>query len=156
MSLVRPTRLPNMLYPWLILITLLTGQTVSAQEPLLVVVNPATGITELSKTKLVNLYMGRDRHLDQQILALPLDIQGNHPAKAEFYRRLINRDIAEVNAYWVRVMFSGQASPPPEMDSFAAIAKLIKDNLGTIAYVPETILAQWPVEDYRVVYRLEP
>ncbi len=140
----------------LVTVALLLCTPVTAEEKLLVVVNPTADLTQLSKSKLINLYMGRDRELSKKVAALPLDINSANPVKAQFYRRLINRDITEINAYWVRIMFSGQASPPPEIESFALIAELIRSNRGTIAYVPESTLTQWPPEQYRVVYVLEP
>ncbi|WP_317931223.1 hypothetical protein [Halioxenophilus sp. WMMB6] len=127
----------------------------SAQaEKLYVVVNAAVEVESLSHSEVLNIFMGRSQKLDRQQIALPLDISSDHPEKAEFYQALIHRDLAEVNSYWTRVMFSGDASPPRQMDTYEQIRQVIRNNLGAIAYLPESELKQLPEASYRVVHVL--
>jgi len=109
----------------------------------------------MSKSDVINIYMGRDQKLGHKQAALPLDINNDYAEKSIFYKRLIDRDIAEVNSYWVRVMFSGQSSPPRQIDSYQQIAELVKDNIGAIAYVPESFLKELNAGDYKVVFVLD-
>lgn len=139
-----------------LLLSLYAWPVLAHSEKLYVIVNPTSGVEQLSKTEVVNIYMGRDQTLTRQLTALPIDINAEFPEKGLFYQRLINRDIAEVNSYWVRVMFSGNASPPREVDNYERVKSLIRNNQSTIAYVPEAVLNQLTPEDYKVVYVLNP
>ena len=135
---------------------LATGFSQKAQaEPLHVVVNAGVDLVQLTQPQVVNIFMGRNQKLSKQQLAMPLDIANHQPIKAAFYRRLIDRDLAEVNAYWVRVMFSGEASRPRLVDSFQAVRRLIKEDVGAIAYVPESALAEFEANEYKIVFTLE-
>ena len=74
------------------------------------------------------------------------------PLRASFYRRLLGREIAEINAYWARLQFSGRTQPPLRVsDSAAAVARVAED--------PQAIAFVDVVPDdprVRVVLRLGP
>ncbi len=124
-------------------------------EPLYVVVNPTIELEKLSHGDLINIYMGRNRRLTRQDIALPLDIGSDFHDKAVFYKKLIQRDLPEVNSYWTRVMFSGDASPPRQIDNYEHIRELIKNNKGAIAYMPESELQKFSDGEFKVVFVLE-
>lgn len=123
-------------------------------EKLFVVVNPEADLQQLNRGEVINLFMGRSRKLDQNSLALPLDIANNNDTKAAFYQMLVNRDLPEINSYWTRVMFAGDASPPRQVSNFDQVRQLIRDNRGTIAYFPESELEKFDKEDFKVVFVL--
>lgn len=107
-------------------------------EKLMVVVNPRSGVTALSKSELVNIYMGRRKVLEGENTAFPLDISGTNTLKARFYELLLKKKLAEINSYWARLIFSGQGSPPRQLDDFAQIRSAIMDNIGAIGYLPDS------------------
>ena len=76
--------------------------------------------------------MGRTRVLPNGNFALPLDFQD---LREPFYTQLTDRPLAQINAYWARLMFTGQASPPMQLPDEAAVLKTVEDNKGAIAYV---------------------
>jgi len=123
-------------------------------ETLFVVVNPNAEVEELTRSEVINIYMGRNQKLSRNQVALPLDIASDHKEKADFYRTLIHRDLPEVNSYWVRVMFSGEASPPRQVDNYEQIRAIVKENQGAIAYVSESQLKNFQPDDYKIVYVL--
>ena len=131
-----------------------TGLSARA-ESLYVVAHPNAPIETLSRGDVINIYMGRNRRLADAQIALPLDIDSNFTEKAAFYKQLIKRDLPEVNSYWTRVMFSGDASPPRQVNTYADIRELIKNNKDAIAYLPETELHKFNDGEYKVVYVLE-
>ena len=139
----------------IVLILLCIGSSLTRAESLYVVANPQAGLQSLSRGDVINIYMGRNRSLPNSGIALPLDINSNYAEKAKFYKKLINRDLPEVNSYWTRVMFSGDASPPRQVDTFEDIRELIKNNKGAIAYLPETELQKLNEGGYQIVYVLE-
>lgn len=119
---------------WLLLLLLaLTGSARSGD--LVLVVNPASGVDRLSRAEVTTLYMGRTRRLPSGIAALPIDQPGDAPDKVQFYRSLVGWELPEVQAFWGRLLFSGQASPPPKAQSAEELLKFIRNNKGAIGYV---------------------
>ncbi len=157
LSLYRQTLLPGLksLLTLLALALLCPAGSMARAEALYVVVNPEIPLENLNRGDIINIYMGRDRRLTSEYIALPLDIDSDFQEKAEFYKKLIKRDLPEVNSYWTRVMFSGDASPPRQIDNFENIRELIKNNKGAIAYLPKSELQKFNEGEYKVVFVLE-
>ena len=106
--------------------------TESSSEELVLVVNPESGINSLSRTELINLYMGRFRQLPSGNTALPIDL---HDVRAEFYQLLVNKTLADINSYWARLVFSGRASPPRQAQDVAEVLDIVANNKGAIGYL---------------------
>ncbi|QEP44403.1 hypothetical protein D5085_15475 [Ectothiorhodospiraceae bacterium BW-2] len=101
-----------------------------------VVVSPQSEVSQLTKSEVINLYMGRQRTLGEGRIALPVELAGNNALKAQFYQQLMEREISEINSYWARLIFSGQNSPPRQLASLAEIRQSVRDNPGAIGYLP--------------------
>ena len=57
------------------------------------------------------------------------------PVRAQFYRALVNKEPAEINAYWARLVFAGRTSPPIQAETAEDILKVLRANPGGIAYL---------------------
>jgi hypothetical protein len=64
-----------------------------------------------------------------------VDQPAGSAAKAEFYRRLADKDLAEINAYWARLFFSGKTSPPLQAGSATEALQMIATMPGGIGYL---------------------
>lgn len=110
-----------------------------AQQPaaggLVVIVNPASGVTALQPSDAVNIFMGRYRKLPSGLVAFPIDIGERSAERENFYRQLVHKDLAEVDAYWARLVFSGQTSPPLQVPDGKTAVQLVAGNRAAIAYV---------------------
>lgn len=140
---------------FIVLLSVCPTGTFARAESLYVVANSQTPLDNLSRGDVINIYMGRNRSLPNSGIALPLDIDSNYAEKAKFYKKLIKRDLPEVNSYWTRVMFSGDASPPRQVDTYDDIRELVKNNKGAIAYLPQAELDKFSEGEYKVVYVLD-
>ncbi|WP_106476473.1 hypothetical protein [Phytohalomonas tamaricis] len=115
-----------------LVITALLLHTGLAQADIAMVTNADNGIDQLSQSDALNIFMGRYRKLPNGALALPIDLV---PLKARFYHALVNKDLAEINSYWARLVFSGQGSPPQQADSAAEVINLVVHNPSALSYV---------------------
>lgn len=106
-------------------------------EPV-VVVNAASTIGQLSQEEITNIFLGRYRRLPSGDTALPIDQPESSALRSEFYRKLVNKDVNEINAYWSRLIFSGRTSPPLQAASVADVTVLLLARPGGIAYVERT------------------
>lgn len=114
---------------------LLAALPLAAQEPIAVVVHPDSGVTRLSKEEVISLFLGRQKRLGPGLAAIPVDQVRPPETQARFYKLLVNKEVAEINAYWSRLFFSGQAQPPRKAQSAAEVLDLVAANKGTIGFV---------------------
>lgn len=128
--------LPPLLFCALLVMTL----GVARAESLVVIVNPASGVERLSREEAVNIFMGRFRKLPSGILAFPIDIGSQSQERREFYQLLVRKDLAEIDAYWARLVFSGQTSPPLQAPDGPTAVQLVASNRSAIAYVSRALV----------------
>ena len=123
----------------------------AAGQDLVVIVNPAAHVAHLTRSQVIDIFMGRLRQLPTGAPALPIDLSGG-AARAQFYGQLVHWSLAQVGSYWARLVFSGQASPPFRVQSAHAAVQLVADNPNAIAYVPRTAISP----RVRIVLDLDP
>ncbi len=116
----------------LLLLALLGGR--AAAEPV-VVVSASSSIGPLSQEQVVNIFLGRYRSLPGGGIALSIDQPESEPLRADFYRRLVNKNLNEINAYWSRLMFSGRTTPPLQAASAADVMVVLAKYPDSIAYI---------------------
>ncbi|ENO98936.1 hypothetical protein C667_01055 [Thauera phenylacetica B4P] len=132
-----------------VLLALLLSTQGAAAEELVVIVHRDSGISTLSREQASHLFLGRVKMLPPGGRANVVEVE---PLRASFYRRLLGREIAEINAYWARLQFSGRTQPPLRVsDSAAAVARVAEDPqaIAFVDAVPDDPRA-------RVVLRLGP
>ncbi|HQW20488.1 MAG TPA: hypothetical protein PLI90_07430 [Rhodocyclaceae bacterium] len=122
---------------FLISLTLLCTQAFATTD-LVVVVNPGSGVEKMNRDDVTSIFMGRTKKLPSGVNALPIDQAAATGDKAKFYREIINKELAEVNSYWARLIFSGQGSPPRQADNSAEVMEIVSNNKGAIGYVPRS------------------
>lgn len=94
-----------------LLVTLALPAQVHAD--LVVVVNPENKTEQLTKTQIINIFLGNNREYPGGLPAKPIDLPANSTEKALFYRGLVNKDLDQMAAYWSRLVFAGNTSHPP-------------------------------------------
>ncbi|MDO9104031.1 MAG: hypothetical protein Q7U57_03615 [Methylovulum sp.] len=90
-------------------------------------------IDTLSTQQVQDIFMGRTRVFPNGKFCLPID--QSSPLRAEFYQKLTARPVEQINAYWARIMFSGQASPPQQLPDDHAVLQTVRENEGAIGYI---------------------
>lgn len=89
---------------------------------------------DLSQTDVVNIFMGRFREFPSGISAQPIGMPAS-ATRTQFYRTLVKKEPAEINAYWARLVFAGRTSPPIQADSPGDALRILRANQGGIAYM---------------------
>lgn len=119
---------------WILLLWLAAAPAL-AQAGLVLVAHPHSGIERLTRDEAINIYLGRYRLLASGVAAEPLDHPVHAEARHRFYRALVNKTPAEINAYWARLIFSGKTRPPRVVDSVERMLHLVATRPGALAYV---------------------
>ena len=99
------------------------------------VTSAKSGVTHLSQDEVTNIYLGRYRRLDSGLTAEPLDQPADSAIKADFYRHVVDKSPAEINAYWARLVFSGKTKPPPTVSNSEEAIRFVMTHPGALAYV---------------------
>lgn len=102
---------------------------------LVVVVNARSGVEHLSRDDVINIFMGRYRVLPSGITAFPVDQPGTNELRAAFYRKLVGKEPAEINAYWARLVFSGKAAPPKQTARGGEVTEWVISHEGGLGYI---------------------
>ncbi|MEO8135385.1 MAG: hypothetical protein ABI831_15545 [Betaproteobacteria bacterium] len=102
-----------------------------ALADIVVIANPASG-EKITRDEAINIFMGRYKKLPSGMTALPVDESGE---KAAFYHSLLGKELSEIQSYWARLVFSGQGSPPRQMDSADEVIETVANNKGAIGYI---------------------
>lgn len=122
---------------YLLLLAALWSLTGVAQPRIAVIVHPDGGLIDVSRKQVVDIYMGRLLSLPNNCIPLPLDHPGGSPLRERFYEALTQRPLAQINAYWARLMFSGRATPPRMLPDTASILQAVSQNRDAIGYVED-------------------
>ena len=104
-----------------------------AATDLVVIANPQSGFGRLSREETSALFTGRHKRLPSGMAAIPVDQVAD---KAAFYRALLGKELAEVQSYWARIIFSGGGSPPQQAASANEVIEMVANNRGAIGYIP--------------------
>ena len=52
----------------------------------------------------------------------------------------MDKTLPEINSYWARLVFSGRASPPRQVQDDAEVIEIVSDNRGAIGYVDRSLV----------------
>lgn len=124
---------------------------VPAFAQLVVVVNARSGVAAMSRNEVVNIFFGRNRHFFNGIEVQPVDMPDSHPDRARFYGALVGKDLADINAYWSRQLFSGRVQPLIKLASTEEVVNWISTHPGAIGFVDISMVDA----RVRVVYELK-
>jgi ABC-type phosphate transport system substrate-binding protein len=116
-----------------VLIFLVASQRLLADE--VAVVSAKSTVTTLSKSQLVDIFLGKAARFPDGSQAVPIDQSEGTPARDEFYARVAGKSPAQMKAYWSKIIFTGRGQPPKAVSSSSEAKKLLVANPNTIGYI---------------------
>jgi len=116
----------------------------AAGPRLVIVVSPDSGVTKVTREEVRNIFLGRQKRLASGLAAVPVEQQVPPAVREHFYRVLVNKDLAEISAYWARLYFTGQARPPRGEPNAEDVIRAVAADPGAIG------LVEWTRQDGRV------
>ncbi|MFA0438367.1 hypothetical protein BCU70_03680 [Vibrio sp. 10N.286.49.C2] len=93
--------------------------------------------SELTRSKARMLYRGKAKSLQGKRIEIS-DWPESSSERSEFYEYLLGKDVAQMNAYWASLSFSGKARPPKEIGSASVTALIhwLQEKPNRIGYAP--------------------
>lgn len=107
----------------------------AAADELWVIVNSKNPISAMDKAEVSALYLGRYQAYRDGSFALPLDQLADGDVRATFYQLLTGKSEVYINAYWARILFTGRAMPPRQLENDSAVLAIVQKNPSAIGYV---------------------
>jgi ABC-type phosphate transport system substrate-binding protein len=116
-----------------VLVLLVGAQRILADE--VTVVSAKSTVTTLSKSQVVDIFLGKTTRFPDGSQAVPIDQSEGTLARDEFYTKIAGKSAAQMQAYWSRIIFTGRGQPPKAVPSGSETKKLVAANPNTIGYV---------------------
>ncbi len=102
----------------------------------IVLVSEESSVQSVNIQELRAIYMGRTNSLPNNAgFVIPLDQGRNSDIREAFFEKIIGMQINQVNSYWTRLTFAGQATPPRELLNDDIVLDVVRKTPGAIGYV---------------------
>lgn len=122
----------HLLFVLVVLGAMLAGQ---ARADLFVIANSANQTRHLTASEVAAFYLGKSRSFPGGDYAFVLDYPQGSPLRERFFQKVAGMSLSQVNAYWSRLMFSGQEIPPQAAPSEQVVLDAVRRNQGALGYV---------------------
>lgn len=107
----------------------------AATADVVIVVSARNPVTELTKNRVADIFLGKTNQFPDGEKAVPIDQVDGSPSRDEFYEKVSGRSPAQIRAYWSKRMFTGRGQPPQEFENGQALLKRIAQDPHAIGYV---------------------
>lgn len=107
----------------------------SSWAELVVVVSSDNPNSELSRTELSDIFLGRRNRFPNGDPVVPLNQRESSDAYRTFYAQYLNLTPAQVRSHWSRLIFTGRGQPPSSVASTSDLADRIADDPRGIGYL---------------------
>ena len=107
----------------------LTAMTLPALAEVVIVVNPKNAATHMTADQVAQFFLGKST------MFTPLDQAESSAIRAEFYKKVADKEPSQVKAIWSKLIFTGKGTPPKEYGSSADVKKAIAADANAIAYI---------------------
>lgn len=117
-----------------------------------VIVNKSVKLESLDKDTIKAIYMARRNEFPGGQKVVALDASEENALYEKFYNNVLHKNVADINAYWSRKLFTGGGSPPRQIGSREELIEMVANNPQFIAYVEGDVSS----EKVKVVYTSKP
>ncbi|HLZ97316.1 MAG TPA: hypothetical protein VKP66_05165 [Steroidobacteraceae bacterium] len=99
------------------------------------IVSPASAITSLSKTQVVDIFLGKTSRFPDGTQAVPIDQEEGSPVRDEFYAVYAGKSAAQMKSHWAKIVFTGRGQPPKTSSSSIKVKSIVAANPRAIGYI---------------------
>lgn len=104
------------------------------------VVSSKSQIAKLSKTQVMDIFLGKQTRYPGGSAAIPIDQAEGSADRVEFYTRLADMSPAQVKAFWERIIFTGRGQPPKMVATALEAKRLLIADPNTIGYMDQSLV----------------
>jgi hypothetical protein len=104
------------------------------------VVSSDSSITSLSKSQIMDIFLGKRMRFPDGSSAIPIDQAEGSAARDEFYTRFADMSSAQVKAFWSKIIFTGRGQPPMAVATSLEAKKRLLANPNAISYIDRSLV----------------
>ena len=111
-----------------------SAMSLSAQAlaEVVVVVNPKAAEASMTKEQVAQFFLGKSSAMT------PIDLPEDAPVRAEFYKKVTDKDASQAKALWSKLVFTGKATMPKSVPSSADVKKAVAADPKAIGYMEKS------------------
>ena len=102
-----------------------------------IIVNSSNPIDSVSSEKLADIFLKKQTRWDSGHSISPVDQSERSPVRDQFTRGGLHREVAWIEGYWQKMIFSGRATPPAMLNTDAEVIEFVRNNPDAIGYVAD-------------------
>jgi ABC-type phosphate transport system substrate-binding protein len=106
--------------------------SVPALAEVVVVVNPKAAEASMTKDQIAQFFLGKSSTMT------PIDQPEDAPIRAEFYKKVTDKEASQAKALWSKLVFTGKATLPKEVANSAAVKAAVAANPKAIGYMEKS------------------
>jgi ABC-type phosphate transport system substrate-binding protein len=103
-----------------------------AMAEVVVVANPKAAESSMTKDQVAQFFLGKSSSMN------PIDQPESAPVRAEFYKKVTDKDASQVKSLWSKLVFTGKATMPKEAADSAAVKKMVASDPNAIGYIEKS------------------
>jgi len=103
-----------------------------AMAEVVVVVNAKAAESSMTKDQVSQFFLGKSSAFT------PVDQPDSAPIRAEFYKKVTDKEASQVKALWSKLVFTGKATMPKEAGDSAAVKKAVAADPKAIGYIEKS------------------
>jgi ABC-type phosphate transport system substrate-binding protein len=116
-----------------------------ALAEIVVIVNPGSGVSSLTRSEVKALYLGKSKSLK------PFDQAKGSKIREKFIDKVVGKSESQFKAYWSKKIFSGKGTPPKVLGSNSAVKSRVAGSVGAIGFIDSSAVDS----SVKVVYRVK-
>lgn len=103
-----------------------------AQAETVVIVSAKNPATRMFSEQAAQFFLGKST------MFTPVDQADGSAIRNDFYKKVTDKDAAQVKAIWSKLVFTGKATAPKEYKSNADVKKAVADDPKAIGYIDKS------------------
>lgn len=115
-----------------VLVAALGALALPASAEVVVIVSQKNPATRMFSEQASQFFLGKSN------LFTPVDLPESSAVRAEFYKKVADKDTAQVKALWSKLVFTGKATAPKEYASAAEVKKAVAADPKAIGYIEKS------------------
>ena len=100
-----------------------------------VIVHTSVSDNSITADHLSAIFLGKNKALPSGAKITPVDQAETSDNRNAFYSNVVQKDRAQMKAYWSRLIFTGKGTPPKAVYGDDEVIGLVKSNPDFIGYV---------------------
>ncbi len=116
----------------LVVAVTLSAALMPAMAEVVIVVNAKNAATHMSLEQASQFFLGKST------MFTPVDQSEGSAIRAEFYKKVADKEPSQVKALWSKLVFTGKGTLPKEYNSSADVKKALAADPNGIGYIEKS------------------